>query len=537
MPDLNEAKTRALLINPRLERANWNLSDHSQVQFEVPVKGYDPTPWNGFTDFCLYDVDGSVLAVIEAKRTARNARDGEEQLRQYVTEISAKQDFSPFGFMTNGLHHFFWEVGLAHPRSIAGFFSADDLRRLRFIRQHKMPLKDTPINAAGKEGLFTDGDWILSENMAKDGTIGVIQLKHLGVGEFLNKEFQFISDQTFHDLGCTEVRPGDVLISRMADPIARACVVPRLPFRTVTAVDVSILRVDDSVADGRFITQLCNSRLVRNQVERVARGTTRSRITRTELGEIRIPLPSLREQQRIAGLLEQAERLRRTRRYALQMCDELLPAAFLEMFGDPVRNSRSWPVRLVSEVGEVQGGLQQIARREALPLKKPFLRVANVQRGVLDLADIRLIGLTEAEFSRTMLQKGDLLLVEGNGNPSEVGRAGMWDGSIDECVHQNHLIRIRCDKAHILPVFLLALLNSKRGTEYYLKHGRTTSGLVTISTGLVNDFPTLVPPLQHQRSFAETVTIYERLRAIHAEALRQAEHLSQTLLHQVFSAQ
>jgi type I restriction enzyme, R subunit len=146
MPDLNEAKTRALLINPQLERAGWNLSDHSQVRLEVPVQGYDPTPWNGFTDFCLYDVDGSVLAVIEAKKTARNARDGEEQLRQYVTEISAKQDFSPFGFMTNGFHHFFWEVGLGHPRAIAGFFSADDLRRLRFIRQHKKPLKDTSIN-------------------------------------------------------------------------------------------------------------------------------------------------------------------------------------------------------------------------------------------------------------------------------------------------------------------------------------------------------------------------------------------------------
>jgi type I site-specific restriction endonuclease len=107
--DLNEAKTRALLINPQLERAGWNLSDHTQVQFEVPVKGYDPTPWNGFTDFSLYHPDGTVLAVVEAKRTARNAREGEEQLRQYVTEIAVKQDVPPFGFMTNGLHHYFWE--------------------------------------------------------------------------------------------------------------------------------------------------------------------------------------------------------------------------------------------------------------------------------------------------------------------------------------------------------------------------------------------------------------------------------------------
>jgi type I site-specific restriction endonuclease len=146
MPDLNEAKTRAKLINPQLEKAGWNLSDRSQVQFEVPVQGYDPTPWNGFTDFCLYHPDGSVLAVIEAKRTARNAREGEEQLRQYVAEISAKQKSPPFGFMTNGLHHYFWEVGLAHPRPIAGFFTLDDLLRLHFIREHKTPLKDTPIN-------------------------------------------------------------------------------------------------------------------------------------------------------------------------------------------------------------------------------------------------------------------------------------------------------------------------------------------------------------------------------------------------------
>jgi type I restriction enzyme, S subunit len=184
-------------------------------------------------------------------------------------------------------------------------------------------------DAAGKCGLFTDGDWILSENMAAEGTIGVIQLKHVGVGEFHDKEFQFIDKSTFNELGCTEVLPGDVLISRMADPIGRACIVPYLPFRAVTAVDVSILRVDESVADSRFITYLCNSQLVRNRIARAARGTTRSRITRTELGETEIPLPPLSEQRQIAARLGQAERLRRTRRYALELIDTFIPAAFL----------------------------------------------------------------------------------------------------------------------------------------------------------------------------------------------------------------
>jgi type I restriction enzyme R subunit len=145
---LNEAQTRALLINPQLLAAAWKLDDHTQVRFEVPVEGYDPTPWNGFTDFCLYDGSGYVLAIVEAKRTARNPREGEEQLRHYVTEIANKQAFEPFGFMSNGLNTYFWEVGLAHPRMVAGFFTPDDLQRLRFIRGNRQRLSDTSINNA-----------------------------------------------------------------------------------------------------------------------------------------------------------------------------------------------------------------------------------------------------------------------------------------------------------------------------------------------------------------------------------------------------
>jgi type I restriction enzyme, S subunit len=74
-------------------------------------------------------------------------------------------------------------------------------------------------DAAGNRGIFTDGDWILTENMDVDGTVAVIQLKHVGVNDFLRKPFTFISERTFFELNCTEVFPGDILISRMADPL------------------------------------------------------------------------------------------------------------------------------------------------------------------------------------------------------------------------------------------------------------------------------------------------------------------------------
>ena len=145
---VNEAQTRILHIDPQLRAADWKLNDRTQVRLEVPVDGYDAEPWNGVTDYCLYDASGNVLAVVEAKRSSRHAREADEQLRYYVTEIAKKQPFAPFGFMANGHDVWFWEIGLANPRLVAGFFTPADLERLKFLRQNRRPLESTPINSS-----------------------------------------------------------------------------------------------------------------------------------------------------------------------------------------------------------------------------------------------------------------------------------------------------------------------------------------------------------------------------------------------------
>ena len=143
---LNEGQARYILIDPALRGAGWNLDDRTQVGFEVPVDGYDAEPWNGVTDYVLHDPSGNVLAVVEAKRCSRNPREADEQLRHYVSEISKHQSYAPFGFMTNGLEFWFWEVGQANPRLIAGFFSPQDLQRLLFLRLNAQPLHSVPVN-------------------------------------------------------------------------------------------------------------------------------------------------------------------------------------------------------------------------------------------------------------------------------------------------------------------------------------------------------------------------------------------------------
>ena len=141
----NEAETRYNLIDPLVVKAGWDLADRTSVGFEIPVDGYDTAPINGITDYCLYRPNGEVLAVIEAKRTRRDARVGKEQLYQYITKIEAKQSFRPFGFMTNGDDIWFWDSSDYPERLVAGLFSEQDLERLLFLQKNRLPLTSIPI--------------------------------------------------------------------------------------------------------------------------------------------------------------------------------------------------------------------------------------------------------------------------------------------------------------------------------------------------------------------------------------------------------
>jgi type I restriction enzyme S subunit len=208
---------------------------------------------------------------------------------------------------------------------------------------------------------------------------------------------------------------------------------------------------------------------------------------------------------------------------------------FLDMFGDPATNPKGWPRQRVGGAADVQGGLQVTAARATLPLERPYLRVANVYRSYLDLQEVKKIRLTESELARTRLQSGDLLIVEGHGNPFEVGRVAMWFDEIADCVHQNHLIRARPHRDVILPRYACAFLNSEAGRAALLRSGKTTSGLSTISTSNVKDAPILVPPLERQAHFESLCCSFLRLEKQQSDALSKAEATFAALLAEVFS--
>ncbi|WP_221391605.1 restriction endonuclease subunit S [Dyadobacter sp. NIV53] len=201
------------------------------------------------------------------------------------------------------------------------------------------------------------------------------------------------------------------------------------------------------------------------------------------------------------------------------------------MFGDLTENNKKLSLVKLDTLCKIQGGLQVSAEtRKNLSLTMPYLRVANVYRNQLELSEIKNIDLTEGELERTRLQKDDILIVEGHGNRNEIGRAAIWDGSIDPVVHQNHLIRVRPDFEQATSIFLCYFVNSESGRQQLIGSSNTTSGLNTISTGKVKNLNLPIPPLSQQHQFAKIIEQIESQKEQAKKSLAESEALFQGLL-------
>jgi type I restriction enzyme S subunit len=286
--------------------------------------------------------------------------------------------------------------------------------------------------------------------------------------------------------------------------------VPQLNYRATIGGFVAALRPNPKFLNPEFLYHWMSSDAAQRRLRSLARQTTNiSNLPPSEMARAMIPLPPLMEQERIVTVLREAAELRRIRTQIYEATKLLVPSIFDEMFG----SATAWTHhQKLSTVTEIQGGIQVSARRDSISLRVPYLRVANVHRGRLDISEVKQIGLTESELERTKLRQGDVLIVEGHGNPEEIGRAAVWTGEIDPCVHQNHLIRVRCSD-RIDPIFLAAAINGHLGRRYFQMSGNTTSGLNTISTKKVAEFRLPVPPIESQRIFAAMVTDVEDFRA------------------------
>ena len=258
-------------------------------------------------------------------------------------------------------------------------------------------------------------------------------------------------------------------------------------------------------------------------------GSTIPHIYFKDYGKTLVPFHNPVEQQRIVDILSTVERQIEGSKQQLDQLDSLVKSRFVEMFG-----AGDFPRFRLDEVADVQGGLTKNSRREALPMQLPYLRVANVgPTGGVDTSEMLSIGLTGVEARKTLLTADDLLFVEGNGSKDQIGRAAIWDGSIDPCVHQNHLIRARLHD-NVLPIFALAFFSSSVGRRQITDKAASTSGLFTLSTGKIKSLELPVPPLFFQQEFAAFVAQIDKSRFVAQQQIEKLQMLYDSLAQEYF---
>jgi type I restriction enzyme S subunit len=272
-------------------------------------------------------------------------------------------------------------------------------------------------------------------------------------------------------------------------------------------------------------------------IEDVTHFTTVKHISSRQISDVCIPLPPLPEQRAIATTLRAVQDARDTRRRELALEQEHKAALMEDLFtygvrGEPCKQAdigtipRSWEIHRLGEISEVAYGLTVNQTRRQSELAVPYLTVANVTRGRLRLNEVKEIGMVAGD-ERFRLKYGDVLLVEGNGNPQLLGSAAVWNDDLPFALHQNHLIRARVDSCVALPIWVMCYLNSDLGRTQLLGKAKTSSGLHTINSRIVSGLEIPCPPLDEQHDIAAVLTacdqkiaMLERETALHDELFR-----------------
>ncbi|MEY3976225.1 MAG: HsdS1 [Pseudomonadota bacterium] len=270
------------------------------------------------------------------------------------------------------------------------------------------------------------------------------------------------------------------------------------------------------------------------EIERMGVGATVKGVTLQDLRAIKIPVPLLDDQRRIVDLLSRAEGIVRLRREAQQKAAELIPAIFIDMFGDPASNPDTWPRHPLSAMAEVISGVAKGRKLEpAEAVELPYMRVANVKDGYLDLTEVKTIEIKRSEVEKLLIRPGDLLMTEG-GDPDKLGRAALWTGELEACVHQNHVFKVRSDDARLSPAYLRALAGSPYGKAYFLSVAKKTTGIASINKTQLSAFPVPLPPLPLQRTFERRVMAVESILSQQVDAAEKAKASFQSLLSSAF---
>ncbi len=271
-------------------------------------------------------------------------------------------------------------------------------------------------------------------------------------------------------------------------------------------------------------------------VDSISAKTAGARMPRADMDfvfSLTMPLPPIPEQRRIVDLLSRAEGIVRLRREAEKKTAELIPALFLDMFGDPATNPKGWPVAKVGALLAEPPTLGTMAKPSNTVGKWLDLRVANIQGGQLTLADKKWLDLPDSQVARFALRSGDVVLARAIGSLDHLGKAVVLHPDGD-WTFDSHLMRLRFDSAKLLPQVFKAFLESTSGREVFLKHTRRSAVQFNINGKEIRQIEIAVPPMALQQSFWERAEEVRSIQSQQSTAIAKAQATFNALLADAF---
>ena len=381
--------------------------------------------------------------------------------------------------------------------------------------------------------VFADGDWVESKDQSAEG-IRLIQTGNVGEGVFKDRaeKARYISEDTFKRLRCTEIFEGDCLISRLPDPVGRSAILPDTGERMITAVDCTIVRFDQEQCLPTFFNHYSQSSDYLNTIAKECTGTTRSRISRSNLALTPIPVPPLPEQHRIVAILDEAfdgiATAKANAEKNLQNARALFESHLQSVFSE---RGEGWVTRRVSEVAKHSLG-KMLDKAKNKGDMQPYLRNLNVRWFEFDLSDLLEMPFLPTEIEKYTAVKGDVLICEG-GYP---GRAAIWNE--DYPIHfQKALHRVRFHEPEHNKWFVYFLYAQDKAGE--LKKHFNGAGIQHFTGEGLARFEIPLPPLPELRraveKFDALATETQRLEILYQQKLDALDELKKSLLNQAFS--
>ena len=359
---------------------------------------------------------------------------------------------------------------------------------------------------------------------------------------FLNDDILFIDKKT-HDEGLkrSKVMDGDVLLT-IAGTIGRTAIVRNIKEPLNCNQAVAIIRLGKSQIDANYLCKYLSSDLANSQF---LKGKVTATISNLSLGQIRklkIPLPPLETQKKIAAILDDADKLRQLDKILIKKYDALTQSLFLDMFGDPIANPKDWKVWKLIDLsikigsGNTPKGGSKVYVSEGIT----FFRSQNVWKNRIELDDVAFIDqATHDKMTRSSLKHKDILMTKTgriNTENSSLGRAAMYLGEDDKANVNGHVYLIR-PKEDVINEFILFILT----TIQYRDHIRRVcvGGIDKrqLNKEHIEDFPIIFTPIESQKRFVEILKEIESQKALAEQSLKKSEDLFNSLLQKAFNGE